>query len=111
MSKKKTKSKVFDAQLFKRLLYYIKPYKGFFALALTTVIGLAVYGALRPKVLQLAIDQNIEQKFEPGFLHYMVLMLGLLILEVTCNLLFIYYASWLGQSVVRDIRIKLFNHM
>jgi ATP-binding cassette, subfamily B, multidrug efflux pump len=111
MSIKKTKSKVFDAQLFKRLLHYIKPYSGFFILSLTTVIGLAVFGALRPKVLQLAIDQNIEQKFEPGFLNYVVLMLGLLVLEVTCNLLFIYYASWLGQSVVRDIRIKLFNHI
>ena len=111
MSIKKTKSKVFDAQSFKRLLHYIKPYTGFFILALTTVIGLAVFGALRPKVLQLAIDQNIEQKFEPGFLSYVVLMLGLLVLEVTCNLLFIYYASWLGQSVVRDIRIKLFNHI
>ena len=111
MSNKKPKSKVFDAQLFKRLLHYIKPYTGFFILALTTVIGLAVFGALRPKVLQLAIDQNIEQKFEPGFLNYMLLMLGLLVLEVTCNLLFIYYASWLGQSVVRDIRIKLFKHI
>jgi ATP-binding cassette, subfamily B, multidrug efflux pump len=108
---KKPKSKVFDAQLFKRLLHYIKPYTGFFILALTTVIGLAVFGALRPKVLQLAIDQNIEQKFEPGFLNYILLMLGLLILEVSCNLLFIYYASWLGQSVVRDIRIKLFKHI
>ena len=111
MSKKKPKSKVFDGQLFKRLLKYIKPYRGFFVLALTTVIGLAIFGALRPKVLQLAIDQNIEQKFEPGFLNYILAMLVLLILEVTCNLLFIYYASWLGQSVVRDIRIKLFNHI
>ena len=111
MSKKNSKNKVFDAQLFQRLLQYIKPYTGFFILALTTVIGLAIFGALRPKVLQLAIDQNIEQQFEPGFLHYILLMLGLLILEVTCNLLFIYYASWLGQSVVRDIRIKLFNHI
>jgi ATP-binding cassette subfamily B multidrug efflux pump len=111
MSKKKPKSKVFDGQLFKRLLKYIKPYRGFFVLALTTVIGLAIFGALRPKVLQLAIDQNIEQKFVPGFLNYILAMLVLLILEVTCNLLFIYYASWLGQSVVRDIRIKLFNHI
>ena len=108
---KKPKSKVFDAQLFKRLMHYIKPYRGFFILALTTVIGLAVFGALRPKVLQLTIDQNIEQKFEPGFLNYMLLMLWLLVLEVTCNLLFIYYASWLGQSVVRDIRIRLFKHI
>ena len=108
---KNSKNTAFDATLFKRLLHYIKPYRGVFILSLMTVIGLAVFGALRPKVLQLAIDQNIEQRFEPGFFEYLVLMLGLLILEVTCNLLFIYYASWLGQSVVRDIRIKLFKHI
>ena len=83
MSKKKPKSKVFDGQLFKRLLKYIKPYSGFFVLALTTVLGLAIFGALRPRVLQLAIDQNIEQKFEPGFLNYILAMLVLLILEVS----------------------------
>ena len=108
---KNPKNKVFDSQLFKRLLHYIKPYTGIFIIALTTVIGLAVFGALRPKVLQLAIDQNIAQKFEPGFSKYILAMLALLIFEVTCNLLFIYYASWLGQSVVRDIRTKLFNHI
>ncbi|CAI8240945.1 MAG: putative ABC transporter ATP-binding protein [Formosa sp. Hel1_33_131] len=108
---KNPKNKVFDSQLFKRLLHYIKPYSGIFIIALMTVIGLAVFGALRPKVLQLAIDQNIAQKFEPGFSKYILAMLGLLILEVTCNLLFIYYASWLGQSVVRDIRTKLFKHI
>ena len=108
---KNSKNTAFDAPLFKRLLYYIKPYRGVFILSLMTVIGLAVFGALRPKVLQLAIDQNIEQRFEPGFFKYILVMLGLLTLEVTCNLLFIYYASWLGQSVVRDIRIKLFKHI
>jgi len=108
---KNSKNTAFDAPLFKRLLYYIKPYRGVFVLSLMTVIGLAVFGALRPKVLQLAIDQNIEQRFVPGFFKYILVMLGLLTLEVTCNLLFIYYASWLGQSVVRDIRIKLFKHI
>ena len=108
---KSSKKTAFDAPLFKRLLYYIRPYRGVFILSLLTVIGLAVFGALRPKVLQLAIDTNIEQRFEPGFLKYTLLMLALLILEVTCNLLFIYYSSWLGQSVVRDIRVKLFKHI
>ncbi len=108
---KNSKNTAFNAHLFKRLLYYIGPYRGIFILSLFTVFGLVVFGALRPKVLQLAIDTNIEQRFEPGFLKYILLMLGLLILEVTCNLLFIYYASWLGQSVVRDIRTKLFKHI
>ena len=106
---KKNKNIAFDAQLFGRLLGYTKRYYGVFFFALITVIGLAVFGALRPKVLQLAMDQNIEQQQQAGFLKYIVWMLILLFLEVVCNLFFIYYASWLGQSVVRDIRIKLFN--
>ena len=107
----KTKQTVFDAPLFGRLLAYIKPYYPIFVLALITVIGLAVFGALRPKVLQMAMDENIEQQFQPGFLSYMLWMFALLSMEVLCNLTFIYTASWLGQSVVRDIRIKLFNHI
>ena len=102
---------VFDAPLFRRLLNYTKSYYPIFILALVTVIGLALFGALRPKVLQMAMDENIEQKFQPGFLKYIIWMLGLLFLEVICNLTFIYTASWLGQSVVRDIRIKLFKHI
>jgi len=106
-----TKENVFDTQLFKRLLVFIKPYRGVFILTLITVVGLAIFGAIRPKILQLAIDNNIaNQEFE-GFLSYIMIMLAFLILEVTCNLLFIYYASWLGQSVVRDIRVKLFKHI
>ena len=107
----KAKQTVFDAPLFGRLLAYTKPYYSVFLLALITVIGLAVFGALRPKVLQMAMDENIEQQFQPGFLRYMLWMFALLFMEVLCNLTFIYTASWLGQSVVRDIRIKLFNHI
>ena len=102
---------VFDAPLFRRLLNYTKSYYPIFIIALVTVVGLALFGALRPKVLQMAMDENIEQKFQPGFLKYIIWMFGLLFFEVICNLTFIYTASWLGQSVVRDIRIKLFKHI
>lgn len=105
------KENVFDTQLFKRLLFYIKPYRGVFILSLFTVFGLAIFGAVRPKVLQLAIDNNIAGQEVEGFLVYIIAMLALLLLEVSCQLLFIYYATWLGQSVVRDIRVKLFKHI
>jgi subfamily B ATP-binding cassette protein MsbA len=103
--------KIFDASLFKRLMYYIKPYKTVFVISLLCVIGLALFGAFRPYVLRDAIDIKIANKEYDGFVLYMVLMFALLILEVISQLLFIYYASWLGQSVVRDIRVKLFRHM
>ena len=106
----KTKE-IFDVSLFKRLLDYIKPYKGIFALSLLCVVGLALFGALRPMVLKEAIDSQIALKKLDGFVVYIMAMLILLVLEVVSQLLFIYYASWLGQSVVRDIRVKLFKHM
>ena len=107
----KTKENVFDTNLFKRLLVYIKPYRLIFLLSLLTVVGLALFGAMRPKVLQLAIDNNITSQKLDGFLPYILAILGLLVLEVSCQLLFIYHAGWLGQSVVRDIRVKLFKHI
>ena len=109
MTKKTTK--VFDVALFKRLLQYIKPYRLVFFGTLLFVIGLAVFGVLRPVVLQEAIDNKMALHEYEGFLFYIIIMVVLLVLEVTCNLLFIYYASWLGLTVVKDIRVKLYKHM
>ncbi|MCA0133852.1 ABC transporter ATP-binding protein [Winogradskyella alexanderae] len=103
--------KIFDITLFKRLLQYIKPYRTVFIISLMCVIGLAIFGALRPYVLKEAIDVKIANKEYDGFILYMALMFALLIFEVVSQLLFIYFASWLGQSVVKDIRVKLFRHM
>ena len=102
---------IFDVTLFKRLLDYIKPYRSIFALSLICVVGLALFGALRPMVLKEAIDSQIALKKLDGFIMYIFVMVILLVLEVVSQLLFIYYASWLGQSVVRVIRVKLFKHM
>ncbi|MBR9915811.1 MAG: ABC transporter ATP-binding protein [Algicola sp.] len=109
MENKKTKA--FDLTLFKRLLHYIQPYRLVFLGSLLCVIGLAVFGALRPWVLQKAIDENVKPQDFDGFMFYVIAMLVLLLLEVVSQLLFIYYASWLGQSVVKDIRVKLYNHV
>ncbi|MGM5469802.1 ABC transporter ATP-binding protein [Flavobacteriaceae bacterium LMO-SS05] len=107
----KKDKKVFDVSLFKRLLQFIRPYKLVFFSTLIFVIGLAIFGALRPYVLQIAIDEHVALKNYDGFMYYVIIMTVLLILEVICQLLFIYYASWLGQSVVKDIRVKLYKHM
>ena len=107
----KNQKKIFDVSLFKRLLGYINPYRKIFILSIICVIGLAVFGALRPYVLKEAIDIKIKPQVYDGFMFYIIAMIGLLVLEVICQLLFIYYASWLGQSVVKDVRVKLFKHM
>ena len=105
------KKKVFDVSLFKRLLHYIQPYRLVFVGSLICVIGLAIFGALKPLVMQRAIDQHVALKQYDGFVFLIVVMLVLLLLEVVSQLFFIYFASWLGQSVVKDIRVKLYDHV
>ena len=107
----KEKTKVYNIVLFKRLLNYISPYKLFFTVCIFSVLGLSIFGALRPVVLEKVVDQNLTAQITEGFLFYIIVIGLLLICEVISNYLFIYYASWLGQSVVKDIRVKLFNHI
>ena len=109
MNNNKTNSATFS--LFKRLLEYIKPYNKVFIGVFISVVLLAIFGAIRPYILQQAIDNNIATKKIEGFLPYILVMLTVLLFEVIFQLIFIYYSGWLGQSVVKDIRVKLFNHM
>ena len=92
-------------------MLYIKPYTKVFIGVILAVILIAVSGAVRPKILQLAIDNNIATKTVEGFFPYIVIMAVMLFLEVIFQLLFIFYSGWLGQNVVKDVRVKLFNHL
>lgn len=109
MSKKK--EQLFDFALFKRLFQFIKPYRIVFFGVLIAVIVIALLGIATPILLQKAIDNNLTEKVEEGFLFFIILMVSLLVLEFVIQLLFIFYSGWLGQSVVKDIRVKLFNHL
>lgn len=105
------KENKFDVNLFSRLLKYIKPYSWIFVAVLVSVIIIAVLAALTPHLLQKAVDENLAKNQLEGFSFYIILMIVLLILEFIFQLIFIYYSSWLGQNVVKDVRVKLFNHL
>ncbi|MDC8000718.1 ABC transporter ATP-binding protein [Aequorivita todarodis] len=106
-----TTGNAFDFKLFKRLLAFTKPYRlvfYFVAFAAIIMSGLAV---LRPYLLKLAIDNSMVPKDGEGFMKYVILMVVVLMLEVIFQFAFIFYTNWLGQSVIRDMRQKLFRLM
>jgi len=106
-----TTGNAFDFKLFKRLLAFTKPYRlvfYFVAFAAIIMSGLAV---LRPYLLKLAIDNSMVPKDGDGFMKYIILMVVVLMLEVIFQFAFIFYTNWLGQSVIRDMRQKLFRLM
>jgi len=101
----------FDFKLFKRLLEFTKAYRlVFYFVAFTAVIlsGLAI---LRPYFLERAIDESIIPRDPSGLIYFIVIMIGVLVLEVLFQFSFIFYANWLGQHIIKDLRIRLFGLM
>ncbi len=103
--------KAFDFKLFRRLITYTNPYRlTFYSVAFSAIL-LSVFAVLRPYLLQQIIDKAIILKNNELLITLIAFMLGVLFLEVISQFLFIYFANWLGQEVIRDIRVKLFKHM
>jgi subfamily B ATP-binding cassette protein MsbA len=106
-----TKGKAFDTKLFKRLLQFAKPYKGQLYIAGIAAILLSVFAALRPFFMKSAIDIGINQKDSESLIYFLTMMGLVLLGQVLFQLLFIYFSNWIGQQVIRDIRVTLFKHM
>ena len=104
-------AKAFDSNLFKRILKYTKPYQQRFYSVIAFAIFLSVFAALRPYLLKQTVDEYMQPKDANGLLIYAVWMGVVLILEVGSQFYFVYWANWLGQDIIKDIRIKLFKHL
>ncbi|MDR6966030.1 ABC-type multidrug transport system fused ATPase/permease subunit [Flavobacterium arsenatis] len=105
------KAKAFDTKVFKRIMVYTKPYKWRFNGVIIWAISLSIFAALRPYLLKQTVDGYIQTEDQQGLLYYIILMGVVLLLEVISQFYFVYWANWLGQDIVRDIRTKLFKHM
>ncbi len=105
------KAKAFDTGLFKRILKFTKPYQSRFNGVIAFAISLSVFAALRPYLLKQTVDGYLQTNDRNGLLMYVVLMGVVLILEVLSQFFFVYWANWLGQDIVKDIRIKMFGHI
>ena len=105
------KAKAFDTRLFKRILKYTKPYQLRFNGVIAFAISLSIFAALRPYLLKQTVDGYIKTHDQQGLLLYVSLMGIVLLLEVFSQFYFVFWANWLGQDIVKDIRIKLFAHL
>ncbi|RKN79898.1 ABC transporter ATP-binding protein [Ulvibacterium marinum] len=103
--------KAFDIRLFKRLMAHTRPYRlTFYGVALAAIL-LSAFAVATPILLQEIINEAIK-KGDGNYLWFLTwLMLGALLGQVVSQLCFSYYANWLGESVIKDVRINLFQHM
>ncbi|MBT2162189.1 ABC transporter ATP-binding protein [Zobellia barbeyronii] len=107
----KDSGKAFDMRLFKRLLAHTRPYRTtFYGVALAAIL-LSGFAVMTPIIVQRIIDDAIKVGDEEKLLILTLAMAGVLLGQVISQLSFNYYANWLGESVIKDIRINLFKHM
>ncbi len=112
MEKEKvTSGSIVDYQVLKRLFEFVKPYKGqFYGLILLTIL-LGVTAPLRPYLIQLTLDNDVANGDYPGLVNMIYFLCGLLVIQAIIQYLHTYLSGWLGQFIIRDIRIKLYSHL
>lgn len=111
MSASKETGKAFDLRLFSRVMRYTRPYGGVFAGVALAAILLSGFAVLTPVLVGRLVDVAITSMDAEKLVELVVLMGVVLLGEVICQLLFTYYANWLGESVIRDLRIALYRKM
>lgn len=103
------KKSFFDVQLLKRVLQFARPYKGRFYLSIFFAVLLAAFTPIRPFLIQLTVDNYITNKLAEQVILITIFQIGFLIVETGLRFYFSYITTWLGQSVVKDIRTTVYN--
>ncbi len=107
----KDSGKAFDTRLFKRLIAHTQPYRiTFYGVAFAAIL-LSIFAVLTPIILKQIIDDAVKGADAQRLLYLTIAMLVVLLGQVLSQLSFNYYANWLGESVIRDVRINLFQKM
>lgn len=103
--------KAFDLQIFLRLMSFAKRYKLKFFIASASTISLAIVALINPYLIKETVDKYITEKDAQGLINNVMLMFGVILLEVLLRFSFIFFANWVGQHIIRDIRAKIFRHI
>ena len=95
----------------KKVIQYAKPYQSRFNWVIVWAILLSIFAAARPYLLKQTVDDYLKNHNKEGLLLYVIIMGVVLLLEVLSQFFFTYWANWLGQDIIKDIRDKLFKHI
>ncbi len=101
-----------DFRIFRRLLKFAKPYRGLLVLAFICTVLLSVLGPLRPMIIGNMVQKYVVDNQNPGlFLKWTLIIGGILLFEALLQFSAAYFSNLMAQSVIRDIRVKVFNHL
>lgn len=107
----KTPARKFDLQLLRRVLALAIPYKRIAVVAVLLAILLAPLAIARPRIVQKIVDDFVFVGDVQGMTFWAAVVFGVIVVEALCRYAFIYSSNWLGQSIIRDFRVRVFSHI
>lgn len=111
MTQESQSGKIFRFPVLKRIFRMTKPYKKKFLLAVILTFILAFLSPLRPLLIQHTVDHYILIPDHKGLLYFTLLMVALLFFQSIIQYFHTYLTNWLGQTVIKDLRVDLFRHI
>jgi len=108
LKKEEKSGQIFDVQILKRIYDFLKPYRLRFWSLVTIIMVSACVVPLNPLLIRYTIDNYIVQGNYPKLAMMLLIMMGVLLLQGFLQFVSAYTAGWLGQTVIRDIRVTLY---
>lgn len=122
-----SKKKALDISLMKRVFHFVKPYRSFFIASLTLAIVMAIFAPVRPYLIQLTVNKSIHNNLQiPHWIQQIIFLknsndifrfivnitifqIVFLLVESAVRFAFTFITSWLGQNVVKDLRVTVYE--
>ena len=105
----KGKKTIFDFSLLKRVFQFAAPYRTKFYISVSFAIILAVITPIRPFLIQKTVNVYIQKGWVDVLLQITIIQIALIIAETIIRFYFTFITAWLGQSVVKDMRVKVYD--
>ncbi len=108
---KESSGEIVDIKVLKQLYSFIKPYKAQFYFLVFLTIAMAILAPTRPYLIQIAIDEHVTIGDRGGLLKIVYILVGLMFLQAIVQWAHTYYSGWIGQVIIKDIRVRLYQHL
>ena len=98
-------------KVLRQLYTFVKPYQKQFYFLVFLTIALAILAPTRPYLIQIAIDEHVALGDAAGLLQIIYVLVALMVIQAFAQWAHTYYSGWLGQVIIKDIRVRLFKHL
>ena len=98
-------------KVLRQLYTYVKPYQKQFYFLVFLTLALAILAPTRPYLIQIAIDEHVAVGDAAGLIRIIYILVGLMIIQTIAQWAHTYYSGWIGQVIIKDIRVRLYKHL